>query len=99
MTIERPMFPPRAESVDSFSHQPAIGQPEGQVRTSDSPKPFEAIDLAQLRFVRCLVRHGATLEEAATVIAGELERARKAADKTRRQMLRRSQLQSVEVRS
>jgi hypothetical protein len=23
MTLERPMFPPRAESVDSFSHQPA----------------------------------------------------------------------------
>lgn len=27
MTIDRPMFPPRAESVDSFSCQPATGQP------------------------------------------------------------------------
>lgn len=41
MTIERPMFPPRAESLDSFSHQPGIGQPDGQNRTSDSPTPPE----------------------------------------------------------
>ncbi|MGY3344695.1 MULTISPECIES: hypothetical protein [unclassified Bradyrhizobium] len=27
MTIERPMFPPRAESVDSFSRRPAVRQP------------------------------------------------------------------------
>jgi hypothetical protein len=38
MTIERPMFPPRAESVDSFSPQPGIGQPESQTLTSESPK-------------------------------------------------------------
>jgi hypothetical protein len=43
MTIERPMFPPRAESVDSFSPQPAIGQPESQTLTSDSPKPAEGL--------------------------------------------------------
>jgi hypothetical protein len=42
MTIERPMFSPRAESVDSFSLQPAIGQPESQTITSDSPKPAES---------------------------------------------------------
>ncbi len=43
MTIERPMFPPRAESVDSFSTQPAIGQPESGNLTSDSPKPVQAL--------------------------------------------------------
>jgi hypothetical protein len=37
MTIERPMFPPRAASVDSFPLQPAIGQPDSQTLTSDSP--------------------------------------------------------------
>lgn len=39
MTIDRPMFPPRAESVDSFSCKPATGQPETAKRTSDSPRP------------------------------------------------------------
>jgi hypothetical protein len=39
MTIERPMFPPRAESVDSFLPQPAIGQPDGETAAGDSPKP------------------------------------------------------------
>jgi hypothetical protein len=43
MTIERPMFPPRAESVDSFSHQPAIGQPEGQALVSESRKPVKGL--------------------------------------------------------
>ena len=42
MTIERPMFPPRAESVDSFSPQPAVRQPESQTLTSDSPGPAES---------------------------------------------------------
>jgi hypothetical protein len=41
MTIERPMFPPAAESVDSFSLQPAIGQPESENLTSESAKPAE----------------------------------------------------------
>jgi hypothetical protein len=41
MTIERPMFPPRGESVDSFSLQPAIGRPESQTLIGDSPKPAE----------------------------------------------------------
>src|ERR1700742_4989242 len=31
----------RAESVDSFSHQSAIGQPGSGKRTSESPKPPE----------------------------------------------------------
>jgi hypothetical protein len=43
MTIERPMFPPRAESVDSFSHQPGIGQPESPNLTSDSGKPVKGL--------------------------------------------------------
>jgi hypothetical protein len=46
MTIERPMFPPRAESVDSFSLQPAVGQPESENLTGDSPSAFENVDLA-----------------------------------------------------
>ena len=33
----------RAESVDSFSRQPAIGQPHGQTIASDSPKPAEGL--------------------------------------------------------
>jgi hypothetical protein len=40
------MFPPRAESVNSFSLQPAIGQPESENLTHDSPSPFEDVDLA-----------------------------------------------------
>ncbi|MET3346660.1 hypothetical protein ABIF52_007041 [Bradyrhizobium japonicum] len=43
MTIERPMFPSRAESVDSFSSQPAIGQRETEKRTSESRKPAEGL--------------------------------------------------------
>jgi hypothetical protein len=43
MTIERPMFPPRAESVDSFSLQPAIGQPESGNLTTDSPRPSATV--------------------------------------------------------
>lgn len=34
------MFPPRAESVDSFSPSPATRQPETAKRTSESRKPF-----------------------------------------------------------
>jgi hypothetical protein len=86
MTIERPMFPPRAESVDSFSHHPAIGQPASQTRTGDSPKTFEALDLAQLRFVRCLVRFGLTLDEAADVVAIELDHLRSHTGKKRRRL-------------
>jgi hypothetical protein len=43
MTIERPMFPPRADSVDSFSHHPGIGQPESRNLASDSRKPVERL--------------------------------------------------------
>lgn len=43
MTIERPMFPPRAESVDSFPANPATGQPETGERTSESRKPAEGL--------------------------------------------------------
>lgn len=38
MTIERPMFPPRADSVHAFPAQPATGQPESATRTSESAK-------------------------------------------------------------
>jgi hypothetical protein len=43
MTIERPMFPPRAESVDSLSPQAAIGQRESETLASESPKPVEGL--------------------------------------------------------
>jgi hypothetical protein len=43
MTIERPMFPPRADSVDSFSRQTAIGQRESESRVSESRKPPERL--------------------------------------------------------
>src|SRR3984893_7657573 len=46
MTIERPMFPPRAESVNSFSLQAVIGQPESENLASDSPSPIKGVDLA-----------------------------------------------------
>ena len=86
MTIERPMFPPRAESVDSFSRQPAIGQPASQTLTSESATPVEALSLAQLRFVQCLVRFGLSLDEAGAVISSELERLRPDGRKQRRRL-------------
>jgi hypothetical protein len=43
MTIERPMFPPRADSVDSFSLQPAIGQGDRERRFSESGKPSDGL--------------------------------------------------------
>jgi hypothetical protein len=43
MTIERPMFPPRAASVDSLCVPPAIGQPESPNLTSESGKPAEGL--------------------------------------------------------
>ena len=73
----------RAESVDSFSLQPAIGQPESGNLTSESPSPFEDIDLALLRFVGCLIQFGLTLDQAGTVVSAELERAEAIASKRR----------------
>jgi hypothetical protein len=32
-----------AESVDSFSHQPALGRPESRTLTGDSPIPVETL--------------------------------------------------------
>jgi hypothetical protein len=87
MTIERPMFPPRAKSADSFPLQPAIGQPESQTLTSNSPSPFEGMDVALLRFVRCLIRIGLTFDEAGVVIAGEVDRFRTGATKKQRRVL------------
>ena len=53
MTTDRPMFPQRAESVDSFPAQPPTGQPETGERTSDSPRPVarpsNVIDLSAAR--------------------------------------------------
>lgn len=43
MTIERPMFPPRAESPDAFSAQPAIGQRPADRPAIESPKLGEGL--------------------------------------------------------
>jgi hypothetical protein len=43
MTIERPMFPPRADSVDSFFPQPAIRRPAAKTAAGDSPKPVQGM--------------------------------------------------------
>lgn len=76
MSYIRPMFPPVADSARAFSRQCATGLPASETLTGDSPKPAEALDLAQLRFVRCLVRCGATVEQTIAIVAAELERAR-----------------------
>jgi hypothetical protein len=39
MTIDRPMFPPVADSVHAFPAQPATRQPESETLTADSLKP------------------------------------------------------------
>jgi hypothetical protein len=49
--------------------------------------PFEDVDLALLRFVRCLIRFGLTLDEAGTIVSGELERFRTGAIKKQRRVL------------
>ena len=43
MTTERPMFPPRAESVDSFFPATRYRKPEGGDLTSESSKPVGGI--------------------------------------------------------
>jgi hypothetical protein len=62
MTIERPMFPPRGESVDSFSLQAGIGRPESQTLTGESRRPAEGQSAAILRFPRArpIARHYAS---------------------------------------
>jgi hypothetical protein len=52
-----------------------------------SLRPFEDVDLALLRFVRCLIRFGLTLDEAGAVVSGELERFRTGANKKRRRLV------------
>jgi hypothetical protein len=81
------MFPPRAESVDSFPLQPAIGQPDSQTLISESPSPLEDVEVALLRFVRCLIRIGLTFDEAGVVIAGEVDRFRTGATRKQRRVL------------
>ena len=43
MTIERPMFPPRAESVDSFPYQPGVDHGKAERPASESLKPAEGL--------------------------------------------------------
>lgn len=43
MTLERPMFPPRAESVDSLTTQPAPEERWSGGRISESRKPIEGL--------------------------------------------------------
>lgn len=49
MTIDRPMFPPRAESVDSFLPRPAAGQHEKGKRISESRKPADGLSLGEVQ--------------------------------------------------
>jgi hypothetical protein len=74
--------------VDSFPLQPAIDHRESQTLSSESPRPIEGLDLALLRFVNCLVRHGLTVADADAVVTNELERLR--ADKPRPRPVRTS---------
>jgi hypothetical protein len=78
--------------------------------TGDSPKPAEGIAAlrlagperervaALLGFVACGLEYGSTLQDMEAVAFDELERARRSAEKSGRQALRRSQLNLVEVR-
>ena len=43
MTIERPMFPPRADSAESFSLQRPPGDRPDETPTGDSPKPVQSL--------------------------------------------------------
>ena len=43
MTIDRPMFPPRAESEGSSSLQPVIGQPRSGYRVSEFRRPADGL--------------------------------------------------------
>jgi hypothetical protein len=107
MTIERPMFPPRAESVDSFSLQPAINHRSGGKPSGDSRKPTDGIALlrltgserqtvaALLGYVAWGLEYGRTLEEMEVAALQEIERAHRSEEKSRRQALRRSQLSIV----
>jgi hypothetical protein len=85
MTLQRPMFPPRVESVDSF-----LPQTLHQLR----PKEREMV-AALLGFVACGLECGSTLEEMEAVAFDEMDRARQSAEKSRSQALRRSQLTTL----
>jgi hypothetical protein len=74
MTIERPMFPPRAAPAYSL-----VPQAEIELR----PREREMV-AALLGFVVCGLEYGSTLEEMKAVVLDELERARKAAAKKQR---------------
>jgi hypothetical protein len=43
MTIERPMFPPRADSAESFSLQRPPGDRPDETPAGDSPKPARSL--------------------------------------------------------
>jgi hypothetical protein len=75
MTIERPMFPPRAESVDSFSHQPGIGQPERPTLASESGKPAKGMSRrAALAGLAALPAAGAvTMPASALAVSADAE--------------------------
>jgi hypothetical protein len=84
--MSKSMFTSSAEFEDAFCVQSGIGQPESESLTIDSPKPFDGLYLAQLRFVRCLVRWSLTLDEASAVVSSELERLRPDAMTQRRRL-------------
>jgi hypothetical protein len=66
------------------------------VRTDISPPEKELVAATHdfVAFLNC----GLALEQAASIVSDEMERARQSAEKSRRQALRRSQLNQAEVR-
>jgi hypothetical protein len=82
----------KADSVFSTppTNSSAIDAPQSTIESptaGNSPSPFEDVDLALLRFVRCLIRFGLTLDEAGAVVSGELESFRPGAIKKQRRRL------------
>jgi hypothetical protein len=74
MTIERPMFPPQAESAYAFASQPATQQPSQETLASESPKPGEmALVVALGRLTLLAVERGVSLEDMKAAAIAELE--------------------------
>lgn len=53
------------------------------VRQEQYMAPPDALELALLRFVNCLVRHGASMADAGVIVAGELDRLRRQSPRSR----------------
>jgi hypothetical protein len=101
------LFPPGAVSLDSLLPQPAHHQRPNEGPTGGSPRPVDCIAslrltgperellAALLGYVAWGLEYGKTLQEMEAAALLELERAHQSAEKSRRQALRRSQLNIV----